>query len=544
MRKFIALASIIFILLTALIAGAELWITYSGSFHPGNPIYPLQIYGERVIDSIVKDETGRAEFALNILLRRLDDLYLVAGTEYEDQALTALSQALDQAASAVAAAPETTAGQLLVELSKHIQSIEGSLNSIMANSNNPDLLAQLVSKVSVLKTALISMLSGQSIAPENLPLPAAVSPQNRFPRVSGDGNPPLTQTPIPFIEPHFVLFPPNSPGALHEFYPLTGKHAFLNCADCHRSGKFTGTENLCLSCHLEVKPTIHYQGECSTCHTPEDWRIIHFEHNTTQATDCAGCHTYQRPADHYNGQCSACHNTNAWLPASFNHQAAGASDCQSCHSNRTPANHYSGQCSACHNSNAWLPASFNHQAAGASDCQSCHNARKPANHYSGQCSACHNTSAWQPASFNHQAAGASDCQSCHSDRTPAGHYSGPCSACHNTNAWQPASFNHQAAGASDCQACHSNRRPTNHYDGQCSMCHDTTSWANASFSHNFPTNHGDADGECAACHPSGTSNWSCYNCHDQAKMESKHAEKEIFDIASRCLECHPQGNKD
>jgi hypothetical protein len=55
-------------------------------------------------------------------------------------------------------------------------------------------------------------------------------------------------------------------------------------------------------------------------------------------------------------------------------------------------------------------------------------------------------------------------------------------------------------------------------------------------------NHKNANGNCSKCHPSKSSAYTCYNCHDKAKMENKHDEKGIFDIASRCAECHRGGD--
>ena len=155
----------------------------------------------------------------------------------------------------------------------------------------------------------------------------------------------------------------------------------------------------------------------------------------------------------------------------------------------------------------------------------------------GQCSACHFTSAWKPASFNH--AGLNDCQSCHSGNRPANHYDGQCSLCHSTSAWKPATFNHSAIGGADCSQCH--QPPANHFPGECKGCHtDTGNWRNASFNHSFPLNHGEANGNCGACHTSGVPGPApCSVCHDQGKMDEKHREVRNYD--GNCLACHPNG---
>ena len=541
MKRFFPLAITLLIMLAIGIVGVEAWITYNGPFHPGSPFFRLQVFGEQVFERLIPDDTGRAEYALSVLLRRSSDLRFVTGTEYEALALEYLNQAIDQAASAVAAAPAESATLLRPELLEFIQAAETALQNLkVVRQENPEFLAALTAKVSVLRT----MLSEPGFVQENFRLLSGITLQNQ---VTATPAPPpqaglATRTPSVTIQPHVVLFPPGSPGALHKFYPLTGKHAQLDCLSCHSEGRFAGTANLCESCHLEMRPAGHFPGECSLCHYPSTWSEIHFEHAGSAATDCAACHTIHRPPGHSPGQCSSCHTTSAWTPASFNHEAVGATDCAGCHSNRKPANHYDGQCSACHSTSPWTPATFDHQAAGATNCAGCHSNRKPANHYDGQCSSCHTTSAWTPARFNHEAVGATDCAGCHSNRKPANHYDGQCSACHTTSSWTPASFNHQAAGATDCMSCHSARRPANHYEGQCSQCHNTSSWAGATFNHSFPINHKGANGQCSLCHPSGGSAWTCYNCHDQAETEKHHDEKDIFDIASHCISCHPTGD--
>lgn len=305
-------------------------------------------------------------------------------------------------------------------------------------------------------------------------------------------------SPSPTLDPSLetpiaVLFPPGSDAAGHTFFPLKGQHATLECVACHPAGRYQGTARTCESCHLADKPEPHFTGTCAQCHTEAGWLPAVVDHSTL--TDCLGCHTPDKPVNHFSGQCSLCHSTSAWLPAVVDHSTL--TDCLSCHTPDRPANHFSGQCSLCHSTSAWLPATFDHSTIGQTDCAACHT--PPANHYSGACRNCHtNTSDWRDVNFDHT--GFTDCRACHTP--PAGHYPWQCSACHAPGAWLPASFNHP-----------------------------------------FPMTHGDANGNCAACHVGETRAWTCTNCHNADEMNEEHADEDIFNITNRCIECHADGRE-
>lgn len=575
MRKIIILPALFTVLLLAVAFSVNIALASARPFHPWDMVFPFQDFAEQSRAWILISDTQRASYFLDLTSQRTEDLLVAAGTYQTERGIDSLDKAFTQAIAGLAEVPESKlenlgdqVNDLLLRMDLVLQSLSGLPPDKVTS------VQELQAKVAFLQDLLMLVDGGSQVA-----MGAKIGELQ-----VGSGRSTVVQDPsetgeIPPLE---VLFPPGSPGALHEFYPLVGEHSELECSACHSNGQYSGTPNLCMDCHLEEKPLDHYDGDCATCHTPFSWQEVNFDHsavgtedcltchakdqpaghyaaqcsachntiNWTQVDfnhqavntkDCQSCHSPEKPSKHYSGQCSACHNTSNWRQANFNHQAVRATDCVGCHSGRKPANHYGGQCSACHNTTNWSQAKFNHQVVGATDCVSCHQGRKPANHYNGQCSACHSTSSWSGARFNHGAAGATDCKACHSGRKPANHYGGQCSACHSTKSWSGATFNHSAAGATDCKACHSGKKPANHFDGQCSQCHTTSSWGGASFNHSFPMNHGNANGDCSKCHPSGGSQYNCFACHDKDKMINKHNEKGITDIAGRCLNCHPGG---
>ncbi|UCD98301.1 MAG: hypothetical protein JSV42_15300 [Chloroflexota bacterium] len=536
MRRFIILALVIFLLVGIVGLSAQVGMAAARPFRPGNVIFPLQDFSEQARARIIFSQSDLVNYYLELAFQRTEDLVVLWESEHAPLAAEYLNQALDRVLYAVKNAPEGDLSPSYTQLDRLILNIKVVLDKGSILSSEQEMAAEnLQAKIATLSAILAGLSEGdQATLNSNLhddTLNSARDP--------GSENSPESSQ----VAPHDVLFPPGSPGAMHEFFILDGKHAELDCFACHSDGEYKGTPNLCADCHGDIAPAAHYAEDCAACHITGSWEEISFEHSVVDTTDCLSCHQGDEPERHYAGQCSACHNTEDWQQADFNHEAVDTRNCKSCHQTSKPANHYDGQCSACHNTINWAQANFNHQAVGATDCKSCHNGKQPANHYGGQCSACHNTSNWAQASFNHQAVGATDCKACHSGRKPANHFGGQCSACHSTSSWAGAKFNHSAAGATDCKACHSGRKPANHFDGQCSQCHNTSSWGGASFNHKFPMNHGGANGKCSTCHPAGGSKYNCFACHDKDKTISKHNEEGISNIGGRCVECHRGGGE-
>ena len=486
MRRFLFITALILLLLLVVAISVDVALAMTRPLHSWDRAFPFQDFAEQTRLWLIFGETKQANYYIDLASQRTDDLILAPEKEQTLLGLDYLDKSFSQTINAVAQVPEPELLPLRNRLSDLLIKIDIALQDLPGLSPGEQLaVEELVAKVSSLRDLLLVVSDDSQIAMEN-----TAGSQQPAPGAGGNAE----------ISPLEVLFPPGSPGALHEFFPLIGAHGELDCITCHSSGEYAGTPDLCIDCHLEDQPPDHFTDECAICHTPFSWQEVDFDHISAGATDCRSCHVQDKPANHYTAQCSACHHTGDWTQVDFDHLALDTGDCQSCHSVDKPANHFGGQCSACHNTSNWSQASFNHKAVGATDCQSCHSGRKPANHFSGQCSACHSTSSWSGAQFNHG-----------------------------------------AAGATDCKACHSGRKPANHFDGQCSQCHTTSSWSGASFNHSFPMNHGGANGNCSKCHPSGGKEYNCFACHDKDKMINKHNEEGISNIAGRCLDCHRGG---
>jgi hypothetical protein len=460
-----AFISMIIILayLMLLFASIGIALAFLAPSHPGSIVFPIQDFMEQQIKFRYSAPDSRADYLLNLVERRIDDLSKRAGTKYEVLSIEYLNKSFDQAIEEISMMQDQRSSSQhdrLITLAQDANNVLGKLHR--TPGENMEIFDAIQAKVQT----LIHITSEKEVLKEF---------QSLIPIVSAE---PGSQTNIDTVMGNLAVriipFPQGSVGAIHSFYPLLGQHAVTECVSCHNSGRYAGIPNQCVSCHILEQPVDHYFADCALCHSAISWTDIHFDHESVAPESCQTCHFSNIPENHYSGNCSACHITQNWLVVNFDHQVANAVDCLACHGRDLPVNHYAGQCSNCHNSKNWASATFNH--SGFTDCYGCHNVDTPGNHYSGQCSNCHATSgSWANAHFNHN--GYSDCQACHAGSAPANHFAGQCSNCHNTNSWGGASFNH--AGFTDCISCHQKDRPREHSGGQCSECHNTSRWGDA-----------------------------------------------------------------
>lgn len=562
-----------FLILLVLGGGAGLsalavWEPYS----PGEWLYPVQAWAARVRLLAISDATQLAEHALDQLELRVQDLEYRAGGEFEQVTLEAFEAALNQAITAIQAVPPANQTRLHLRLAALMARAHAALqkfnNAAVVGSA---LYQQIVAKAEALlglgadssaDTVVLASLDTSTI-PVDLPATNATA----------------TATPA-LIAAHPVPFPPNATPGPHDFFPLTGEHANLQCATCHSNGTYKGTSRTCLECHTQNKPADHFPGGCEACHSTAGWLPAKFDH--TGYTDCVSCHTKNKPAAHYEGQCSLCHSTSSWKGAVFNHTVIGSADCATCH--KAPANHWPGACKNCHvDTKNWKNVNFDHSVIGSTDCGACHKAptnhwpapcarchvstasfktvkfdhsvigstdcsschQAPTGHYAGACSTCHkDTTNWRNAKFDHSTIGSTDCSACHAGRAPANHYGGACSTCHrDTGNWKNATFNHSTIGGTDCSACHAGRAPANHYGGACNACHqDTSNWKNANFNH---SSIGGTD--CSACHAPPANHFPapCANCHQDTGNWKNANFNHTFPTnhhGANCGSCHANNN--
>lgn len=231
--------------------------------------------------------------------------------------------------------------------------------------------------------------------------------------------------------------------------------------------------------------------ECSSCHTEEEWKKIHFDHDQTH---------FPLQHKHRHLSCHLCHDIK-----DFGSTRAICVDCHlDVHQSRLGVN-----CDRCHDEQGWQILSP--QKAHASTAFPLLGA-----HARLDCKVCH-----RGEIQGEFAVLESDCSTCHS-----GLYE------------ETKNPNHAVMG----------------FSRRCEQCHSFFSWTPANFGdHNafFPINsgaHADVWKDCTTCHylQNNYNEFSCFqNCHEHNKnsMDSHHREVGGYSYDSqRCLSCHPRGS--
>jgi hypothetical protein len=123
-------------------------------------------------------------------------------------------------------------------------------------------------------------------------------------------------------------------------FPLLGKHAQLECANCHASLAFHDAGTSCADCHSAQD--VHggaFGATCSTCHNPRDWRASSFDHGARTGFALTGAHE--------RASCSTCHSGRP-VPA------AGAQACGQCHRADDPhGGRFGADCASCHGTDSF-----------------------------------------------------------------------------------------------------------------------------------------------------------------------------------------------
>lgn len=322
-------------------------------------------------------------------------------------------------------------------------------------------------------------------------------------------------------------------------FPLTGKHRSLSCMGCHAGQRWQGLSQQCIGCH--ARDDVHKGSRgtnCSTCHTPADWKSASFNHNrdTTfpllgqhAGTACAGCHgannAIRKPQkacischakdDSHKGSrgtaCANCHTPRSWKDAKFDHTKETRFPLLGAHARAA--------CVGCHGPNSSIKKP-------PMTCYGCHQKDDSHKGKNGtECEKCHGNSDWKQTSFDHDKM----------TNFPllGAHKVALCEACHK----QPT---HVEVPSVECVSCHAEDDAHNKRLGnRCGDCHNAVAWKdNVLFDHDltrFPLSGKHAPLTCEQCHGDKSfqsKGITCQSCH----IDEHHAGS--LGASPTCAKCH------
>jgi cytochrome c7-like protein len=272
-------------------------------------------------------------------------------------------------------------------------------------------------------------------------------------------------------------------------FALTGKHAGIACASCHKTDfipsaarpgilvkdlnrTYLGLSRECTSCHQD-----EHRGQlgkdCGRCHTVEGWKPASLFNHAKAKFALTGAHE-KTP-------CAKCHPSIADTKAYVKYVGLSFTKCTACHTDPHKGS-FTAPCESCHNTTKWNQIAqlqgFDHSKT-----------KFPllGKHRSVQCSDCHTQGDFKtPVPF-------AKCMDCHKD-PHKGQFrgrsdGGECAACHTVDGWKPSTFTVQNHSATKyplegrhaqvaCEKCHVPKGPKGEdtlfkiTETQCKDCHE------------------------------------------------------------------------
>lgn len=253
-------------------------------------------------------------------------------------------------------------------------------------------------------------------------------------------------------------------------FPLEGAHKKVQCALCHTGERYRNLPRACADCHASEDPHgDRYGSKCDTCHAPQKWTAISFDHAKATKFPLRG--------GHQKVKCDTCHKGDLYRDKL-------ATLCISCHRKNDPHKGQLGErCETCHAETGWRKkVEFDHDLT-----------RFPliGLHAPVPCEECHRSQAYQ----NTPRA----CESCHKDKVHEGRLGSKCAPCHNPNGFALWRFDHDTqtkftlTGAHkglQCHACHTQKNaPVAKAPTTCFGCHSADDAHRGSFGRACETCH-------------------------------------------------------
>ncbi|MCQ3972096.1 MAG: hypothetical protein DPW09_01475 [Anaerolineae bacterium] len=198
-------------------------------------------------------------------------------------------------------------------------------------------------------------------------------------------------------------------------YPLLGKHAEVECIDCHTGvGTLAGFKEAptdCAGCHQQDNQhPPNFGTDCARCHNTDAWQTEIFDHNLS---------TFKLTGQHAEVACSKCHVGGVFRGT--------PQECVACHVQDDVHSLMLGtDCAECHTPQDWKQVTFDHSQT---------RFKLTGKHTQVACTQCHQNNIF--------AGTPTRCVSCHAkDDVHRGQFGQDCAHCHTTETWKLPSMGH------------------------------------------------------------------------------------------------------
>jgi hypothetical protein len=333
-------------------------------------------------------------------------------------------------------------------------------------------------------------------------------------------------------------------------FKLTGRHAEIECRQCHRGKdpadfeRFDASTVGCMGCHQHknVHDGQFKDKECLRCHQGAGRidltnKSVDTFHGPTSKFPLVKAHKFVK--------CAQCHKDD-------NYKDTPAECGARCHEDTLHKGTLGKECSRCHQGGTWEAVRFDHtddtkwplkgMHAQLPDCADCH----PTREYKGTPTNCGAAGCHQKDDA-HKGRLGNKCEQCHREtgdnifnhnemsrfKLDGKHLTTKCGDCHPSETFKPRPTN--------CFGCHP--EPAVHkgqYGTDCERCHSTKDFADIKPLHDvgdFSLTGQHDNLPCQRCHrdnrPLAGSGNLCMNCHRQDDVHSN-------SLSPRCGECHTQ----
>lgn len=347
-------------------------------------------------------------------------------------------------------------------------------------------------------------------------------------------------------------------------FPRDGKHATLECDECHRKKRAPGTQGgyyiglksgLCTDCHRDPHGS-QFKQSCDTCHTAHGWKgqNLKFDHKGDPSFQLLGKHTTL--------ECAKCHKPKSpWSSLSSATFKGLPTSCVGCHKD-PHRKQFTAACTTCHTQSGWKKGFllFDHNR----------DSKFPlvAKHLTTDCAKCHKPETpWSPlasATFKGLPTGCTDCHkephrkqftaACTTCHTPAGwkkefvsfdhnrdskfplvakHAQATCDKCHTPSApGEALGFARFTNLKTACADCHQDPH-RGQFERNCTRCHaGPTTWK-------FDLNHFNHNKDTKFVLVGKHVTLDCIKCHKPQTPGGPLGSATFRGLGTTCQDCHP-----